>query len=241
MWTRLELKLRAKQILKNTYWKAFVASLVLSFATGGGMSFNWSFNNGDMNRGFSNINPNIFFPILALIVVAVIIVITFSILISIFVGGPLEVGAQKFFVRNQQEDSNLKYLGAGFAKNTYLKLALTMFLRNLYIFLWSLLFIIPGIIKSYAYRMVPYILAENPGMKAAEAINLSERMTKGHKADIFVLDLSFIGWVILGLLACFIGVIFVIPYINATNAELYLKLKGIALGKGIVNANEYTS
>ncbi len=239
MWTRLELKLRAKQILKNTYWKAFAASLVLSFATGGGLSFNWKFNSGDMSKEFSNIDANIIFPVVAIIAIVAIIIITFSLLISIFVGGPLEVGGQKFFVKNQQEDSNLKYLGAGFSKETYFNVVLTIFLRNLYIVLWSLLLIIPGIVKSYAYRMVPYILTENPGMKASEAINLSERMTKGHKGDIFVLDLSFIGWIILGLLAFFIGIIFVFPYINSTNAELYLKLKGIALSKGIANGNEF--
>ncbi|MDD2370461.1 MAG: DUF975 family protein [Firmicutes bacterium] len=239
MWTREELKLKAKSVLKNTYWKAFVASIVLSIATGGGPSFGSSIRTGKTNNQFINIDTNILFPIFAVIAIFAAGAIIFSIILTVFVGAPLEVGAQKFFVKNQQEDSNLKYLGAGFAKETYLKVVLTIFLRNLYIFLWTLLFIIPGIVKSYAYSMVPYILSENPGMNTAEAINLSEKMTKGHKADIFVLDLSFIGWILLGVLACGIGVIFVLPYIYATKAELYLKLKEIALVKGIANTNEF--
>jgi uncharacterized membrane protein len=101
----------------------------------------------------------------------------------------------------------------------------TMFIKNLLVFLWTLLFIVPGIIKSYAYRMVPYLLAENPDLDYLEAIRLSEKMTLGHKFDIFILDLSFIGWYLLGLLACGVGIIFVRPYQDATNAELYLVLK----------------
>mgnify|MGYP006295230481 CR=1 FL=1 len=85
--------------------------------------------------------------------------------------------------------------------------------------------IIPGIIKSYAYRMVPYILAENPKIGHRRALDLSNKMTRGEKWKIFVLDLSFIGWFILGALFFGIGVFFVQPYYDATNSELYIKLK----------------
>jgi uncharacterized membrane protein len=105
----------------------------------------------------------------------------------------------------------------------------TMLLSKIFIFLWSLLLIIPGIIKSYAYRMVPYILADNPNIGAEKAIELSNEMTRGHKFDMFVLDLSFIGWYLLGTLALGIGVFLVMPYDNATNAELYLVLRNDAI------------
>ena len=99
-----------------------------------------------------------------------------------------------------------------------------MFLKDLYIFLWSLLFIIPGIVKSYEYRFIPYILAENPNISVDEAFKLSKSMTDNQKGDIFILDLSFFGWYLLGMLTI-IGTVFVTPYHEATNAQLYFKIK----------------
>ena len=97
-----------------------------------------------------------------------------------------------------------------------------MYLKTL---LWLFLFIVPGIIKAYEYSMIPYLLAENPNLSADEAFYLSKQMTTGQKADLFVLDLSFIGWIILGLICCGIGILFVLPYPQATRAEVYLNLK----------------
>ena len=86
--------------------------------------------------------------------------------------------------------------------------------------------------------MVPYILAENPGMGSGRAIQISNEMTMGEKWDIFVLDLSFIGWYILGSLALGVGVFFVQPYYDATNAELYMKLREKAIGEGLITEKE---
>lgn len=88
------------------------------------------------------------------------------------------------------------------AKNFYLNIVKTQFLRSLFTVLWTLLLIVPGIVKSYEYRMIPYILAENPSISSKRAFELSKKMTDGEKMNIFVLDLSFIGWSLLGLLAC---------------------------------------
>ena len=98
-------------------------------------------------------------------------------------------------------------------------------LSGLYIFLWSLLLVIPGIIKTYAYSMSVYILAENKGKSARECIKESVAMTMGYKVDLFVLGLSFIGW---GLLSCItfgIALIWVMPYMQATYANAYNLLK----------------
>lgn len=101
-----------------------------------------------------------------------------------------------------------------------------MFLRGLYIFLWSLLLFIPGIIKSYEYRMVPYLLSECPQMGSSEAFRVSKEMMYGQKMEAFILDLSFIGWEILSVCTCgLVGLFFVNPYKYATNAELFLELK----------------
>ncbi len=86
--------------------------------------------------------------------------------------------------------------------------------------------------------MVPFILADSPNIGYKRALNLSEQMTGGHKFNMFVLDLSFIGWYLLGLLAFFIGIFFVLPYVNATQAELYLVLRKNALERGLCNYDE---
>ena len=112
-------------------------------------------------------------------------------------------------------------------------MTLTMFLRQLFTFLWSLLFVIPGIIKSYEYRMIPFILAENPDTPYKDAFEMSKKMMMGNKWDAFVLDLSFIGWFILTAITCgILGVFYVNPYKYMTDAELYVALKEITFGNG---------
>ena len=96
----------------------------------------------------------------------------------------------------------------------------------LYTFLWSLLFIIPGIVKSYSYAMTPYILLDRPELSATDAIKESEKMMNGHKMELFILDLSFIGWILLSILTCGVLVLYVEPYMMATRSAFYLELKG---------------
>ena len=92
-------------------------------------------------------------------------------------------------------------------------------------FAWSLLLVIPGIVKGYAYLMAPYILADNPCMSAREALAESKRMTNGHKFDLFVLSLSFIGWFLLIPITLGLIMIWLVPYTNATLANYYLAMK----------------
>ena len=99
------------------------------------------------------------------------------------------------------------------------------FLVALYTWLWSLLFIIPGIVKSYAYSMSMYILADNKGKSAKECIAESCKMTNGHKAEIFWLQLSFIGWILLSPFTLCILDIWLIPYMSAAMANVYETLK----------------
>ncbi len=101
------------------------------------------------------------------------------------------------------------------------------FLVGIFTFLWSLLFVIPGIIKSFSYSMSMYVLAENKGKAAHECINESKLMTNGHKMELFVLGLSFIGWALLGAITFGIAFIWVIPYMNATYANAYNSLKPV--------------
>ena len=99
-------------------------------------------------------------------------------------------------------------------------------LMGLYIFLWSLLFYIPGIVKAISYSMSYYILAENKGKSARECITESKEMTQGHKWELFVLGLSFIGWLLLCGITFGIAYIWVGPYMQATYTNAYKLLKG---------------
>lgn len=146
------------------------------------------------------------------------------------IGGVVQLGYCKFLLKQhdgadpQFNDvfSEFDRFGTGFAQ---------YFLRELYITLWSLLFIIPGIIKSLSYAMTPYILAENPGMSANEAITRSRELMDGYKADLFVLRLTFIGWDILAALTLNIGYLWLNPYCNAAEAAFYRQLQANRAGE----------
>jgi len=145
---------------------------------------------------------------------------------TILVADPLIVGGKKYFINAQEEkDARLKNLGEIFQKEHWLNIVVIMFLRNLYNALWYLT-IVGGIIKTYEYRMIPYLLAENPNIKRKEAFKLSKQMMKGNKWRAFVLDISFFGWYFLSVLTFgVLSILYVNPYNAATNAELYVELK----------------
>ena len=167
--------------------------------------------------------------VMALIFIAIVLVI------DVFVANPLEVGIRRFFTQNLNQAAGVKEITYAFDKN-YKNIAKTMFYRDLYTFLWSLLFIIPGVVKAYEYRMIPYLLAENPEMSKEEAFAISKQMMSGQKWKTFVLDLSFIGWEILSV--CTLGILsifYVEPYRFMTNAALYERL-----AYGNVNAGSQT-
>lgn len=117
-------------------------------------------------------------------------------------------------------------------------LAVTV-LQGLYVFLWSLLLIVPGIIKAYSYSMAGYIVCENPLISASDALRLSERMTAGRKGELFELDLSFLGWFLLGALTLgILNIVYVEPYYRTVHATYYLTLKEAALREGRIRPEE---
>ena len=160
--------------------------------------------------------------------------------IRLLVTNPYEVGACRFFLDNNgsQRAPFSVTIEAGFLRN-FGNIVLTQFLRNLFIFLWSLLFLIPGIICAFSYFAVPYILAENPDLDHTRVLQLSKEMTKGHKMDIFLTQLSFFFWFCLEVItANIVGIFYVRPYFNATNAEMYRFLRFEALQRGIAAPGE---
>ncbi len=225
MWSRADLKWQAKQVLGRSYWKWLLVTFVAGLVSGQGFSFTVNFSVSGASAAPAGWEPFAFLaPLLMWIPM---ILLGAALIFTLFVSGPMQVGACRFYFSSTvYQNDDLGYLFSGFRSEQYLRNACAMFLMDLYIFLWSLLFVIPGIVKSYEYRFIPYLLAEYPQMDRQTAFAISREMTLGHKWEMFVLDLSFLGWYFLGLLACGIGVLFVMPYVEATYAQLYLRLRG---------------
>ncbi len=247
MWNRKDLKARGKAAFLANYWKCVLVALILAALVGssGGAARTSSQTSGsDIGNEYLVEMQEEAMNKVPLLNGVLELTETFSasqplrgvrislglgsslvmLLLSILVFNPLIVGCYRFFLQNSRGLSNLRELGAGF-RDDWGNVVLTMFLKNLFIFLWALLFIVPGIVKAYSYRMVPYIIKEHPEISGTQAISLSRQMMNGHKWNTFVLDLSFLGWHILSILTLgILEIFFVTPYIQATDAELYMAL-----------------
>lgn len=150
--------------------------------------------------------------------------------ISLFVLLPLAVGySNSMRVLLETGDNRLTNNSFSLGFGNWLHVVWGMVLSTIYIFLWTLLLIIPGIIKSYSYALTPYILVEHPEMSANEAIEESMRLMDGHKFDLFYLQLSFIGWAILSILSLGLGFFWLIPYQMAAQAAFYRDIKNGAM------------
>lgn len=160
-----------------------------------------------------------------IVILACLIISAFGLVIEAFLIKPIEYGVRYFFRRNLDEPCSLSAVTHSFDKN-YMNSVKAGFFSSLFISLWSLLFVIPGIIKSYEYRLVPYIVSDNPELTWKEALKESSRLMKGNKWKTFVLDLSFIGWDILSILSCgILDIFYVEPYKLSTGAALYEAIK----------------
>lgn len=144
-----------------------------------------------------------------------------TLLLSIFVSNPLGTGVHNAFRKLLHNDADVfgNSFNIGFEDYTH-KVATTL-LRNVYTFLWSLLLFVPGIVKAYSYAMTDYILIDNPDLDADSTIHRSRELMKGHKWDLFCLDLSFIGWAFICLLTAGIGFFWLAPYMKTARAAFY--------------------
>lgn len=145
-------------------------------------------------------------------------------IIGIIINSLLMLGFNSFYLKlSRGEQVTYKEL---FSKTNMFSVALlSIILMSIFVTLWSLLLVIPGIIAAISYSQVPYILLDNPNMSAMDAIKMSKNMMQGHKADYFVLMLSFIGWSILATLTLGIGYLWLIPYTQVTMANFYDSIK----------------
>lgn len=231
---RLQIKAKAKDSLgRNIFGKRWMLSLAVALVGGLIMTifssiasqlnareqitkFVVAAQNGDFVSMTTSSKPSglvMFFGILAF-------------LVTIFVTGAIMYGLAKFFLDNSRstEDNKFVKLFAGFSEGYGKNIGLYI-LSNIFIFLWTLLFIVPGIIANYAYKMVWFIRNDHPEYSVWECIKASRKMMHGHKMDYFVLKLTFIGWICIGILTCGIGMLWVAPYIGQAEVEFYESIK----------------
>ena len=244
MWDRLLFKARGKDAFRRNYGSAvavtFIMGLVSMIMSGSSSASNANtqtqitMNEGSyyVTDGFQSVGSSIFATMIGLFFVVVTIAL---LLLKVFVEYNLQVGGARFFILNQTSKPGVDTVLDGFRSGHYGNIVVTMLLKDVFIGLWSLLLIIPGIVKSYEYMMVPYILAENPGMEWKEVFQISKEMMNGQKWNAFVLDLSFIGWQILSACTCgILGIFYVNPYVQATHAEIYAFNKQKAFESGYI-------
>ena len=213
--TSSELRAIARRNLEGTWGisvgVALVAALLGGLIVGTGSNINFNFNEDTVR----NLPPVFWTVLLPLVSVAGLLSLA-----ALILGGTVELGYAKFLLKQHDRKelqfsdlfSQFERFGTGFAQK---------FLRILFIMLWTLLLIIPGIVKGLSYAMTPFILEEHPEMTASQAIKASMQLMDGHKMDLFILGLSFIGWSLLACLTMGIGFLFLNPYMNAAYAAFY--------------------
>jgi uncharacterized membrane protein len=218
MKTNQELKNSALAALKGNWAPAVLGAIFFTFATCLITSPGYCANMAAFDMPFFNsINPKLLK-----------IFSNSSFLLNFFLLYPLSLGysvAHKELLQNG--DAAITRNTVRLAFSDYVRNAVSILLVYLYTILWTLLFIVPGIIKGLAYSLTPFIVKDNPQLLPNEAINLSIKMMKGHKFDLFYLYLSFIGWILLAMLTLGIGLLWVIPYMQTAMAAFYLDVKNV--------------
>lgn len=281
MWTRKELKSKAKGALHRNYWKTVLIALVFTLVCSGAGAFGAASGSGRVSgnveadsNGFSvsygtsdeefdgmtdeyddidtppindtmdtyglrdeddsivelpHFTQRLSLPeilaIFGVLALTFVVICALAFTVSAFLANPVEVGTARFFTRNLNQKAEVKEVAFGF-DNNYRETVKTMFLRDFFTFLWGLLFVIPGIVKAYEYRMIPYLLADDPTMTKDQAFAQTKRMMNGNKWRVFVLDLSFIGWYLLAIPTLGLSSLFYVsPYKKMTDAALYEELR----------------
>lgn len=233
MWNRAELKMRGNMAFKKNYVSAVVVALLMGiFGTvSGESSARRVSENSDIYSG-NLFNVGMITGLIAGIATVVILIVLVA---KVFVGNLLKMGGYRFFILNQTAQPGIGTLLDGFRSGHYVNIVLTMFLRDLFTTLWSLLLVVPGIVKHYEYLMVPYIIAENPAMDYKEAFQISKQMMDGEKMEAFIMDLSFLGWYLLSAVTCgLLAIFYVNPYVQASFAEMYTFNKQKAYQDGYI-------
>lgn len=170
----------------------------------------------------------------------VILVMIFAFLFKTFLSNPVLAGKNRYILKLEQGKDDLTDIFSAFkSKGAYLNTVKVLLIKDIFVWLWSLLFVVPGVIMNLSYFMVPYIISENPGMSSKRAFEISKTVMNGEKWNLFVLYMSFIGWVLLALFGtCGISMLFVMPYVETAMMEYYIYLKNKALKMNIISEGE---
>lgn len=229
---RVQIKAQGKAAMQANYLMCIIVAIITTISSGG-ISFSVGFPIGRLNSSSSSSSAEdipseaiaAFFAIIGIMLVIFGIIFLVAAAINFLVVKPLDIGCRSFFLNNLNAPADINLIGLGYKMN-YKRNVIAMLLSNIFIVLWSFLFIIPGIIATYSYRFVPYILSENPDIKPMDAIGLSKQMMNGHKWEAFVFDLSFLGWNLLGILTFgILNLVFVNPYYHSSSAAYYNAVK----------------
>jgi uncharacterized membrane protein len=174
------------------------------------------------------VDSSVFRMFLLIFLGVVSIILVYSI-IAFIIGGAIQLGMITFFIGLHQGEqvrvSDLFSQFQSFGKALGLRIVTVFF-----VWLWSLLLVIPGLIAVFRYSMAPYILAENPDIGIMEALDLSKQMMMGNKLRLLFLGLSFFGWMMLGVITGGIALLWVSPYIEAAYAAFYLDISSAEQG-----------
>ena len=227
---RLRIKSNARLFYKNNTGMAIVVPLIYMLISGA-----------------AGVVSYIFMMIVSILdmdsdaaVIAVLLMYPFTIA-AVFAVVPLMMGMMNWFRKSIYVKAEITEMFAPYTNGRFWGSVGTAFLRGLYTWLWSLLFVIPGIIKGYSYSQTMFIKAENPNIPASRAIKLSMDMMEGHKWDLFVLHCSFLGWLLLsGLTYNILGIVYVFPYYYAALAFAYEEIKADAASRGVIDISEIT-
>lgn len=226
MLTSKELRVKAWNSLKGKYWRAFLVILVLGLLASIGTSLETGSQN--LTETINLVDPSEMDETMELgaAVVGTIatVMAVVGMAISLFVGNAADVGLAHYFILNTDSKPSFADAFYGF-KVKYLRNIGTLLLVGIKLALWSLLLVVPGIIKSFEYAIIPYILADDPEISSKEAFRKAKEMMMGNKWRLFKLNLSFFGWFVLCVVTCGLGTPFLLPYVSAANAEFYAELK----------------
>lgn len=251
MFDRQAIKNVARENLRRRHWLVVLVTLIagaLGGTAAGGVSFstgvNFPMSSGDTSGGVGvESDPSVWFVI---VIVLVVVMTLYTLLMvvaigyTLFLGNVVRVGFAAWTLRYHRGE--IPSVGALFLpfKQKYKQSVSVMFHKDLRVFLWSLLFLIPGIVKGYAYMMVPYLLQDNPHLTPKRALEISNEMTMGYKGDLFVLNLSFIGWRLLNICTFgILGALFVNPYYELALAGAYDHLKWVAIQSGKLSPYDF--
>ncbi|MBQ0038975.1 MAG: DUF975 family protein [Treponema sp.] len=160
-------------------------------------------------------------------------------ILTAFVYGATPLAFANIFILLYLSAAQIKFSDFINGFSDFLRGFLGMLWMNLWLFLWGMLFLIPAFVKFFSYSQLFFILSDNPKIGVIKAMNISKVITKGHKADLFCLMLSFIGWYFLGILTCGIAFIWIIPYASMTFTNAYYNLKQEALRTGTLTPADF--